>query len=348
MIFTAKIEQTFAYPKRMKYSAKTDSFIEKDCDSLCYVRNVTQPYGWIKESGTPPCKHLDVIIMTDKEYRLGDEERVKIIGVFSRNDGDHKLVGVLENSDIDDFSELSEKEREDMHRLYPREDPGGGWFGRTTAEKLINEFFAQKKRKTIITVQHTESQHHINGMIGAWGDWELTESGKKHAYEIGKQLLKEKCDKGFNMYVSDLKRALQTAEEINKTLNIAPQITELIREVNAGAGNGQPREWYNAHKSPEGDSYNPEYKPFDDAESDRDLWNRLYPFYQEIISNDMENILIVSHGITLSFLYSMIMGYSFKDIANIRFTGFGGAVSKFIIEPRGKVSVRYINHLKLS
>ena len=27
----------------MKYVSKTDSFIEKDCDSLSYVRNVLQP-----------------------------------------------------------------------------------------------------------------------------------------------------------------------------------------------------------------------------------------------------------------------------------------------------------------
>lgn len=58
MIYTVKIEQTFAYPKRMKYIARTDSFIEKDCDSLSYVRNVRQPYGWIKESGTPPASIL--------------------------------------------------------------------------------------------------------------------------------------------------------------------------------------------------------------------------------------------------------------------------------------------------
>lgn len=45
MIYTVKIEQTFAYPKRTKYVSKTDSFIEKDCDSLSYVRNVRQTYG---------------------------------------------------------------------------------------------------------------------------------------------------------------------------------------------------------------------------------------------------------------------------------------------------------------
>lgn len=42
MIYTVKIEQTNAYPKRMKYVPKTDTFIEKDCDSLSYVCNVLQ------------------------------------------------------------------------------------------------------------------------------------------------------------------------------------------------------------------------------------------------------------------------------------------------------------------
>lgn len=140
MIYTAKIEQTYAYPNRMKYIASTDSFVEKDYKSLFYERNVHQPYGWIKELGTPPNKHLDVIVMTDKEYELGDEDRIKIIGVFRRNDGDHKLVGVLEDRDVKDFVELSEAEKEDLHRLYPREDIGEGWFGHECAEKIISEF----------------------------------------------------------------------------------------------------------------------------------------------------------------------------------------------------------------
>jgi inorganic pyrophosphatase len=146
MTYTAKIEQTHVYHNRMKYLAKTDSFIEKENISLFFKRNVRQPYGWIKESGTPPSEHLDVILMTDKEYELGDEERVKIIGVFYRNDEDHKLVGVLEYRDINDFSELSDIEKDDMHRLYPREDIGEGWFGRDRAEDVINTFF-EKRRK---------------------------------------------------------------------------------------------------------------------------------------------------------------------------------------------------------
>lgn len=143
MIFTAKIEQTYAYPKRMKYIAGTDSFIEKDCGSLSYVRGVRQPYGWIKESGTPPQPHLDVIVMTDDEYELGDEVQVRVVGVFRRSDGDHKLVGVPESRAVNDFTELTESEISDMNRLYRKKREGDGWFGRETAEKIIAEFFSR-------------------------------------------------------------------------------------------------------------------------------------------------------------------------------------------------------------
>lgn len=144
MFYTVKIEQTFAYPKRMKYIPENDAFIEKSCDSLSYVRNVRQPYGWLKESGTPPCEHLDVIVMTDKAYELGDEDTVKIIGVFCRSDGDHKLVAVLKDKGIYDFSQLSDREKEDLHRLYPKESRDEGWFGREKAEEIINSFFQNK------------------------------------------------------------------------------------------------------------------------------------------------------------------------------------------------------------
>ncbi len=197
--------------------------------------------------------------------------------------------------------------------------------------------------KTIITVQHTESEHHLNGHAGAWGNWSLTENGRQQAFEIGKWLLNEKCDEGFIMYCSDLDRAVQTAEEMNKTLHVIPVFSDVIREVNAGAGNGKPWDWYNEHKIP-GSGYDPDYRPFDDAESDRDLWNRLKPFYKQIIDSDDEKILIVSHGCTLSFLQAMLMKFDFEDIAGARFNGRSGSISKFAIDQNGRVTANYINH----
>ena len=144
------------------------------------------------------------------------------------------------------------------------------------------------------------------------------------------------------MYVSDLKRAFQTAEEINRTLGLTPIVTDIIREVNAGAGNGQPWEWYDANKIPLVGPYTIDYKPFPDAESDRDLWNRMYPFYEEITSNDLEKILIVSHGTALSFLQSMMMGLTVETRTSFRCKGTSGSISRFEIE-NGEVMAKYIN-----
>ena len=44
--------------------------------------------------------------------------------------------------------------------------------------------------KHIITVQHTQSVHHTNEMVGSWTDWDLTDLGKVQADRIGKKL----CD----------------------------------------------------------------------------------------------------------------------------------------------------------
>lgn len=145
MFYTAKIEQTHTYPNRMKYIPESDTFVETEYECLQHARNFKQPYGWITETGTPPEKHLDVIVMTDKAYALGEEEKVKIIGVFCRGDGDHKLVSVRLDREIGDYSELSDDEKEDLHRLYPRADKekGEGWFGREKAEAVIAEFLSE-------------------------------------------------------------------------------------------------------------------------------------------------------------------------------------------------------------
>ena len=145
MIYNVRIEQTNDYPKRMKYIPETDSFVEKDCDSLSYVRNVYQyPYGWMMESGTPPSPHLDVMILTDKHYELGDVAKVRIIGVFVRNDGDHKLMSVLEDRDITEFEQLTEEEKDNLFKLYPYVHDGEGWFGSEVAQKVIDDFFGGK------------------------------------------------------------------------------------------------------------------------------------------------------------------------------------------------------------
>ncbi len=46
--------------------------------------------------------------------------------------------------------------------------------------------------KTIITIQHTQSVHHTNGMVGSWTDWELSELGVGQEFLICSKIMKEK------------------------------------------------------------------------------------------------------------------------------------------------------------
>ena len=84
--------------------------------------------------------------------------------------------------------------------------------------------------KHIITVQHTQSVHHTNGMAGSWTDWDLTELGKKQADRIGKKLKDELAGKAVTVYSSDLKRAKQTADEIAKYFDVQPILRSELRE----------------------------------------------------------------------------------------------------------------------
>ena len=200
--------------------------------------------------------------------------------------------------------------------------------------------------RTLILVQHTESEHHVNGHIGAWGDWPLTPRGREQAASIGRWLLEKEPEAGaFRLVASDLKRAWQTAQEIGKVLGLAPEAEPLLREVNAGAGNGQTRAWYDTHALPRPAVWDPDYKPFPDGESDRELWARLEPVAGRLRTGPEERLLVVSHGTALSFLLNRLLGYSLDDLARQRFHGRGGSISKLVLEPGGRTVVRYINQL---
>jgi inorganic pyrophosphatase len=134
------IEQTKEYKKRIAYNPQTNTFSELEHDCLFLHRGFTHPYGWLKGSGTPPEEHLDVFLLSHETCSLGDELPIKIVGVFKRSDGDHKLIGISPERIETDFSQLPEQEKDDLHRLYPRVGDGEGWFGIKEANEVVENF----------------------------------------------------------------------------------------------------------------------------------------------------------------------------------------------------------------
>ena len=197
--------------------------------------------------------------------------------------------------------------------------------------------------KNIITVQHTQSVHHTNGMVGSWTDWDLTEFGKNQADNIGKNLKEELADKKVIMYSSDLKRAKQTADEIAKYLGVEPILRQELRERNLGKCCGKSVQWL--RENIECDEVTVDDRLFSDGESRRDAWNRLKPFYDEVMESDAENIIIVSHGDLLSLWNLMYLGLDVESFYKVDIHGPAGGVSHMSVGDDGKHRVRNINDM---
>ena len=100
--------------------------------------------------------------------------------------------------------------------------------GRLNCPKTV--IWGDADMKTIITIQHTQSTHHTNGMVGSWTDWELTELGVNQAKRIGEKLKAELKGREFVMYSSDLLSAKQTAEIVGELLGLSPILRTELRE----------------------------------------------------------------------------------------------------------------------
>ena len=162
-----------------------------------------------------------------------------------------------------------------------------------------------RARQTIILIQQTESEHHASGHISAGYDWNLTVRGREQAFRIGEWL---KLRNTWSMFVSPQKGARQTADEMNRSLCIIPVVREELREVNAGARNGNTRGWYRENAAPGGTVFDPDHRDFPNAESDRELRNRVFPFFQDMIASLAYRIIAVSHGTTIRFLQTVMAG----------------------------------------
>jgi broad specificity phosphatase PhoE len=198
--------------------------------------------------------------------------------------------------------------------------------------------------KRIITIQHTQSVHHTNGMIGSWTDWDLTDLGKEQANNIGIKLKEELSkDSVYVMYSSDLKRARQTAEIVGQHLNLKPIINEVLRERNLGSAVGKSVQWLRENQTAWEKTIDDRCIP--DVESRRETWNRLEPFYNEIMSSDDENIIIVSHGDTLSIFNAMWLGLKQEELNNCDLFGLAGGVSYFIEDNNGKHIIKRLSDM---
>ena len=180
-------------------------------------------------------------------------------------------------------------------------------------------------------------------MVGSWTDWELTDLGRIQAENIASRLAEELNGKKVKLYSSDLRRALQTARAVSAELDTEVSIREELRERNLGKCCGRSVQWLRENLECEEKTIDD--RLFSDAESRRDVWNRLEPFFDEIMNGDSEYVVIVSHGDLLSVFNAMFLGMEPGSLMEYSIHGAAGGVSVMTVDDGGKRTVKKIGDM---
>ncbi len=200
--------------------------------------------------------------------------------------------------------------------------------------------------KQLILVRHGESEWNKLNLFTGWTDVDLTEAGRKEAYESGK-LLKAEGYRPSLCFTSYLKRAVKTLNEILDAMNMDYLPVEKswrLNEKSYGAiqglnkadtaakyGDEQVLLWRRSFDTqPPALDMHDERSPRMDArydeipdneipltESLKDTIARLLPYYRGTILPAFENhdqILVVAHGNSLRGIVKELKGMSNEEI----------------------------------
>lgn len=182
--------------------------------------------------------------------------------------------------------------------------------------------------KKIILVQHCQSEHHINNLSGGWTDTPLTELGRRQANLIGERLKEKIRQEEYILYSSDLMRAKQTADIIDTYLNLGVIEEFGLREVNNGIATGKTKDWVRENEIPmTKEGFNIDHRTFADGETWREFFTRVSKCMEKIYSLNQKNLIIVTHGCTLSHIIAWWLKFTPEMIKEAIITASPASIS---------------------
>lgn len=182
----------------------------------------------------------------------------------------------------------------------------------------------------VITIQHTESEHHLNGMVGSWFDWGLTELGLEHARNIVNNISRIDGIENVDIYSSDLIRCKTIAMMMGESIGVQAEFIQLLRGKNYGSACGKTDQWLERNRLPflESDSRDLGYRYVEDAENTIDLYNRVIPVFDQILAKG-RSFILVGHGDTLNIFFAYWLGATVEQMRHADIFCQPGGVSFF-------------------
>ncbi len=192
----------------------------------------------------------------------------------------------------------------------------------------------------LVLVRHGESVWNAQGLWTGWRDIDLDVKGRAVAGGVGEKL------RGINFqiaYTSKLLRAIHTLDEIKKVLG-----AENLETVEDSALNERDYGDYTGKNKWELQKLFGEEKfqrirrgwdePVPNGETLKDVYNRVVPFYQSHILEDLKNgknVLVVAHGNSLRALVKYIEDIPDVEIPNIEIAT--GEIDIYEMDAEGKI-----------
>lgn len=167
----------------------------------------------------------------------------------------------------------------------------------------------------IYLVRHGETEWNRQGLLQGHNDSPLTEKGISQAQFLAQELEELTFD---HIYSSDLKRAIDTAEIINKKKNTPLSTSKLLRERKFGKYEGKPHAVFQNELKPYTKQYQslpPDKKKsfrYPGMESDEEVIDRLLTFISDIqAKHEDKSILLVTHSgiIRLILIHLNVISY---------------------------------------
>lgn len=169
----------------------------------------------------------------------------------------------------------------------------------------------------IYFTRHGQTEWNVIGKLQGWNNSNLTKKGIESAKRLSQRLKDVDFDLIFS---STQERAIETAKLIRGAKDTEIKTLDDLREIGFGAWEAMKISKIEELYSLEYDTYinRPHlYEPLDGGESLLDVYKRVEKVLDKVLSTEADNILIVSHGVTLKVLTSIIKEIPLEDLYTI-------------------------------
>ncbi len=173
----------------------------------------------------------------------------------------------------------------------------------------------EQGKLTIYFVRHGKTEWNLTGQMQGWGDSPLVSEGKNGAILVGEALQ----DIHFKAaYVSPSKRTQDTAKYILSGKKVPIHLTEEFREMSFGSWEGIRVSELDIQFKEAREAMLHSPATFDASENGGETYyeleTRIQKGMQKLISEQKSgNILVVSHGMTLTLLMFLLAGGEMAD-----------------------------------